>query len=1269
MLVCPECRRPYPAGSECPACKVPLHPAGGLETLPDRPAPEPAGDLTPTQHGEPTTLPAAAPAAAAAPLPGTAFGRYRLESALGEGGMGVVWKARDTELQRTVALKQVKLERVGSEETLQRFLREARVAAKLRHPNIVGVYDVGCCDGQHFITMEYIEGRTLAAWLAETGAAKRAGARRGLDRLRSEIRLLADIAAAVAYAHGEGIIHRDLKPSNVILDREDRPFVMDFGLAKEVSTAPESGATPVSHPLTLSGQVLGTPAYMSPEQVDGDPAAIGPRGDVWALGVVLYEILTGRLPFGSEAGFRTLYAVLQNDPPRPRQLYPHVPEELEAVCLKALEKEPARRYATAREFGEEFQRWLRGEPVQARKQTLTYRLWRRLVRRRTVLIPTAAALAIVLAALAWGWRERTRGIERTFAMLRQITPQVARFEDLVMQKPMDADTRGVLAEQPLAMLDQLVADAPEFGPAWSWRGRVERLVGLHAEADRDFDQGCALSPAMAVPRLLRGLDRIERYARARGLPSLRLGAVGLELLPGRPDTPYEEALREGGLADLDAAERAPDAAGLDDSERRIARTHAAFRRGRPEEYARLLAALEGLDTPKAWGLRGQLHYSLLHFPEAEQAWRHALDRWPRDSDGWCSYGDALLAIGLGDVWNGRDPRANFASAIVACGNALEIDARSVRARFNRGSAATLLAEAEAKRGADPRERLRSAIADFDAASALSSDRPLFCNNRGNAWLDLGLAEQSRGIDPGASYARAQADFAEALRVSPAFPEPAMNLAATALALGDVEEQRGADSRPRYLEAIAVLDALLARRPDHAQALGNRGRARVSLGEAALRFGADPREEFRRALADLDAALALEPKLLPARDNRGNTWVQLELAEAAHGGDPLPAFDHGIADLSAAIALDPGDAEHFSNRGLARQRLAEYLAGAQRDAALAEFARALADFDDALRLNPRLVAAWNNRGGCGLALEDLHRDAPAERERILREAEADFDQALGIHPGFADAINNRGLARQGLGELDELAGRDPRPLYRQAIADFDESIRLRSQGAPSWNNRGIAGWTLGRAEEARGTDPGPFWARAEADYRKAAELHMDAARLNLGLLYSDLGRYEEAIAEFAAGAQALPAEREWARRQIEQTRLIAQMGGGWRFALAQAGAAYEGGDLVAARLFYEKGFTMFDAALKGLAPEERERRCADAKLRSSLAAAHFARACLEAASLPLGEARAAAVDRAFVHLARAAEFGYQDDLEPIDEVEALAPLRDDPRFAGILERVR
>jgi serine/threonine-protein kinase len=328
------------------------------------------------------------PAAGLPQVPG-----YAVEAVLGYGGMGVVYKARQLALGRPVAVKMLLAGPFAGPQELTRFRRETAALACLRHPNIVQVYDAGEVEGRPYFTMELVEGGSLARKLS--GAPQPA---------RPAAALVSALAGAVEVAHRGGIVHRDLKPGNILLLADGTPRVSDFGLARRLGG--EAGLTP-------AGAALGTPSYMAPEQAQGRVDAVGPPIDVYALGAILYEVLTGRPPFRAETDLETLQQVASQEPVPPSRLNSTIPRDLETICLKCLHKEPRRRYATAAALAEDLDRFQRGEAIAARPEGPAARLARR-VGRRPALSAAVAASALLLCVVAGGglWVLSDRAADR-----------------------------------------------------------------------------------------------------------------------------------------------------------------------------------------------------------------------------------------------------------------------------------------------------------------------------------------------------------------------------------------------------------------------------------------------------------------------------------------------------------------------------------------------------------------------------------------------------------------------------------------------------------------------------------------------------------------------------------------------------------------------------------------------------------------------------------------------------------------------------------------
>src|SRR5436190_3862389 len=345
--------------------------------------------LSPTRTARDVGAPGPLPASASPPqVPG-----YNVEAKLGHGGMGVVYRAWHLRLHRRVAVKMLLAGAHAQPAERERFLREAEAVAGLRHPNIVHVYEVGDVDGQSYFTMELVEGGSLAQQI------------QGVPQpVRKAAALVATLADAVHVAHQSGIVHRDLKPANILLTADGTPKVSDFGLARRL----QGGGA-----LTLSGVPMGTPSYMAPEQAQGQTRGIGPGVDVYALGAILYELLTGGPPFRGETPTETVLQVISQEPAPPSRLNDKVPRDLETICLKCLAKEPDRRYASAAALADDLRRFGEGRPILARPVGRGERFWRWGRRNPTAAALLATALALVGLASGGGvWQLQQRAERR-----------------------------------------------------------------------------------------------------------------------------------------------------------------------------------------------------------------------------------------------------------------------------------------------------------------------------------------------------------------------------------------------------------------------------------------------------------------------------------------------------------------------------------------------------------------------------------------------------------------------------------------------------------------------------------------------------------------------------------------------------------------------------------------------------------------------------------------------------------------------------------------
>jgi serine/threonine-protein kinase len=412
---------------------------------------------------------------------------YEVEDVLGRGGMGVVYRARHLRLNRRVAVKMLLSGPYAGPLEVGRFAREAEAVASLRHPHIVQVYDVGEAEGRPFFTMELVEGGNLAQKLAGMPQSSREAAA-----------LLATLAGSVHAAHLSGIVHRDLKPSNILLTADGTPKISDFGLARRISDGPT---------ITLPGARLGTPSYMAPEQALGRPDAAGPAVDIYALGALLYEFLTGRPPFRAETAAETERQVITEEPAPPSRLNAKVPADLETICLKCLRKDPERRYTTAAGLEEDLQRFQRGEPIAARRVSPTERGLRWLRRNPTVAALIVTAAALLGLAMAAGMREWALSQDRR----AEGQKWEARLEFVLrlQQQGRFAEARAILGRVPDGGSDDL---RRQIGRAMSELDVVERFdaIRMNRAASRRSDFGRKQADAEYVAALaMSGLGAVD----------------------------------------------------------------------------------------------------------------------------------------------------------------------------------------------------------------------------------------------------------------------------------------------------------------------------------------------------------------------------------------------------------------------------------------------------------------------------------------------------------------------------------------------------------------------------------------------------------------------------------------------------------------------------------------------------------------------------------------------------------------------------------------
>ncbi|HEX5272457.1 MAG TPA: protein kinase, partial [Gemmataceae bacterium] len=902
--------------------------------------------------------------------PGPAVPGYEILGVLGRGGMGVVYKARQTKLNRQVALKMIRAGGSAGEADLARFRVEAEAVARMQHPNIVQIYEVGETDGCPFFSLEYVDGGSLDRKLQGTPQPPRKAAE-----------MMETLARAIDFAHQKGIVHRDLKPANVLMTADGRLKVTDFGLAKRFEDKDEGQ--------TRTGAIMGTPSYMAPEQASGHTKDTGPAADVYSLGAILYDMLTGRPPFKGETVLDTLQQVQNLDPVRPRNLQPKVPADLETICLKALEKDAAKRYANARELADDLRRFLDGVPILARPSPAWERAWK-WARRRPALAALAAVsalfvLSLTAGALAYG------GVQGQLA--REQENKARAEEARAAEKEQEANTEKELR---LAAETQRQRAEKNFGSAFRAVDQMLTRVGQERLASE--------------PRLEKVRRDLLELALSyyEGFLAERAGDTAVQVETGRAR--YRVGIIQELLGQYEKAAQAYGAA---------APLFESLARESPDrpEYEEDLAA--------SHNHRGVVLQALGRFDEAQKAYEQAL-----------RVQSALVAKFAADPLAPRY-RWDLGSTHNNLGNLLQAQAQRDPARHNYEDALTVFDQLAHDFPDKPEYRLERAqtrsnlgvllmeSADFPGAEKLFREaldekaelarqfpaKPDFQKEQGLAYWNLGLAVQRRGQPHDAEdlYRRATELFGELAGRFPSVPDYRYELAVSHdnLAVPLAAAGRLDEAKAEWKKARDLLNGLAAEFEGYPPYLWETARGLDQLAEGCLK--AQPyRGQYQEVEKARRDALALRQKLVALRPNEATYWRDLvrTYASLAELLVKLDAANRGRGYLDQAEKVQAealtwhekrlaafGTAECESDLGCALNDLAEVLYLKKRvPESLRRLAEALRHDEAAVRgeagnvryrqlycdhalTQARLLAAVPDHAGAARAVAELAKVAP------------------------------------------------------------------------------------------------------------------------------------------------------------------------------------------------------------------------------------------------------------------------------------------------------
>lgn len=833
-------------------------------------------------------------------FPDRQWGRYEQVKFLGSGGMGRVFKAKDPRLQRHVALKFL---RDDEPEHMRRFAREAQAQASIDHPNICKVYEVGEVEGQSYIAMQYIEGKSLRAMKQELS-------------LDAKVELMRKVAEAMHAAHRLGVIHRDLKPANIMLEPADdgsfRPYVMDFGLAHITQGA---GAT-------RTGLIEGTPSYMSPEQAQGHSSRLDRRTDVYSLGATLYDLIADRPPFEGAHTIEIIMHLIEEEPTPLRKLVPSVPEDLEAIVMKCLEKEPERRYDSARALAEDLGRYLDGEPVLARRSSLGYRALKRARKHWALLATSALALTAMLAFAGVSVHAEVRAREQT-RLAQQLGRDVKDIESFLRfaysMPPHDIALEKAAVRERMRAIESAMTEMDSLGqgPGHYALGRghlalheyeealshLERAAQAgYAEPEQEYALGQALGGLYhrRLDEALRIPDKDARDARRAELEKQYLLPALSHIRKGGPgaESPaYIEAL----IAFYE--KRHEDAAKLaEDAVRKAPWLYEADKLAGEAYFA-----LGGEQQD-----RGDDEGALRSYERAGEAYRRASDVAQSDAEIHEAAAEVWIAVMNVQINHGKDPAAAFEKGIVACDRALVIEPENANALSKKSRAHWWSGLRASATGGDPRPALQKAIAFGREAVRLNPSDAVTHDSIGNAATYIGAYEDQRGLDPRASFDLAIESFQRAIEHNPAFAWAWNDMGTTHQMKADYEARRGLDHRPTLERAIELYKRAIEVNPSYLAPYSNMGFAYATLALRDAERGKDSRALAALGIESCRKAFERNRSFAAALVNMGNAQLAVAAYELAAGLDPRPALEQALESNRRAIEINPAEIEAHQN---------------------------------------------------------------------------------------------------------------------------------------------------------------------------------------------------------------------------------------------------------------------------------------------------------------------------------------------------------------------
>jgi eukaryotic-like serine/threonine-protein kinase len=923
----------------------------------------------------PETLPVSIPS----------FGRYVNLELLGQGGMATVYKAFDPSLGRHVALKFL---RRDDPNHLKRFLMEARLQARINHENICRVYEAGQVEDKPYIAMQYIEGKTLKDLASQLTTLEKAD-------------VMKHVAAAVHEAHRMGLIHRDLKPVNILVERaadgEWTPYVLDFGIARHAEGSD----------MTATGLILGTPWYMSPEQASGN-SDLDHRTDIYSLGATMYELFSGRLPFEAPSGGEVLLKIMIQDPVPLQQRDPAIPMDLQTIVMKCMEKEPGRRYQSAKAVADELDRYIKGDPILARPTGIFSRTYKKVRKNRPVAITVAVGLLMIGILLTISIRARWKAQKQT-EIAQNFGQQIARMESglrsAYLQPLHDVRPDKKKVRTQMKEIEQQMRQLGESaeGPGYYALGRGHLALDEYSQAKNNFEK--AIEKSFDTPDLAHALGLTlgalykQQLQEAERIQNKEIKKSVTEKIQKEYRDPALQYLKKGDAPEYVSALIAFYEKRWKDSERLA---DLALQHDSSLYEAKTLKGNIHAAIANEFYNAGKLQPAIDEFERSAKNLEDAIEFARSDPGAHTDLCDLRLqVVNLHAYQESGDLNPPMDKLMEACNRALQLDPDQGQIHTKKAEAFWLKGRWMMENGNDPVPVLIEGRKEAEKAIALDG-------KDGSAYKTAGVAY---------------------------------------LVQGEYELNAGRDSRKTLAAAVQNLKRAIELSPDPLAATNSLGNAFWLLGRYNADHGADPIPHFLSAIKNYNKAIRLEPKFSSVYINMGIVYGSIAAHKMSQGQDPIPDLNKSIESLEQSIRLNPGDSLTYNSLGNRWAELGDYQISTGKNPSEA-YQKSIAAFDKAQQLNKGWFSPVLNRGVTYQSYGDYALSQGGDPTDFVRKAIKDYEQAIRLNPTYFGSYGSMALAYRTLGLFAIYLGKDPAEYHQPGLQLVEKALKSNPEDLDS-----------------------------------------------------------------------------------------------------------------------------------------------------------------------------------------------------------------------------